>query len=59
MARMLGPLLLTTLIVGWGAPGWLLLGAPFLVAGPAMGPAVRWAEKSRTDVSVVVPSATR
>ncbi|MET7617565.1 MFS transporter [Streptomyces sp. NPDC005408] len=58
VARMLGPLLLTTLIVGWGVPGWLLLGALFLAAGLAMGPAVRWAEKSRTDVSVVVPSGT-
>ncbi|WP_327327651.1 MFS transporter [Streptomyces sp. NBC_01210] len=46
VARMLGPLLLTTLIVGWGVPGWLLLGALFLAAGLAMGPAVRWAEKS-------------
>ncbi|MFF3457331.1 MFS transporter [Streptomyces sp. NPDC002730] len=46
VARMLGPLLLTTLIVGWGVPGWLLLGALFLAAGVAMGPAVRWAEKS-------------
>ncbi|MFF0061465.1 MFS transporter [Streptomyces sp. NPDC005279] len=46
VARMLGPLLLTTLIVSWGVPGWLLLGALFLAAGLAMGPAVRWAEKS-------------
>ncbi|MFD9220641.1 MFS transporter [Streptomyces sp. NPDC060064] len=46
VARMLGPLLLTTLIVDWGVPGWLLLGALFLAAGLAMGPAVRWAEKS-------------
>ncbi|MDP9847472.1 MFS transporter [Streptosporangium lutulentum] len=47
IARMLGPLLLTTLIVTWGAPGWLLLGGLFLGAGLAMGPAVRWAERTR------------
>jgi MFS family permease len=44
VARMLGPLLLTTLIVGWGTAGWLVLGGLFLVAGLAMGPAVRWAQ---------------
>ncbi|MFG3282973.1 MFS transporter [Streptomyces sp. NPDC048111] len=45
LARMLGPLLLTALVVDWGVPGWLLLGALFLAAGLALGPAVRWAEQ--------------
>ncbi|MDN3351343.1 hypothetical protein [Actinomadura sp. DC4] len=45
VARMLGPLLLTTLIIGWGLPGWLVLGGMFLLAGSAMAPAVRWAER--------------
>ncbi|MFG3506620.1 MFS transporter [Streptomyces sp. NPDC047821] len=44
VARMLGPVLLTTLVLGGGVLGWLVLGALFLVAGVAMGPAVRWAE---------------
>ncbi len=62
VARMLGPLLVTTLILGWGTAGWLLLGGLFLVAGLAMGPAVRWAERDRVitgapDVTVV-PSPT-
>ncbi|MEV0112925.1 MFS transporter [Streptomyces sp. NPDC050844] len=47
VARTLGPLLLTWLLVMWGVPGWLLLGGVFLVAGLAMGPAVRWAEADR------------
>ncbi|MFD5871729.1 MFS transporter [Streptomyces sp. NPDC060322] len=51
VARMLGPLLLTSLIVTWGVPGWLLLGALFLAAGLAMGPAVRWA-RSRAAAPV-------
>ncbi|MGK5732604.1 MFS transporter [Streptomyces sp. URMC 124] len=48
VARMLGPLVLTTLVLGWGAFGWLLLGVLFATAGIAMGPAVRWAERART-----------
>ncbi|TVL90358.1 MFS transporter [Streptomyces sp. SAJ15] len=45
VARTLGPLLLTTLLVAWGVAGWLLLGALFLAAGLATGPVVRWAER--------------
>lgn len=47
VARTLGPLLVTTLLIGWGVPGWLLLGGVFLVAGAVTGPAVRWAERAR------------
>jgi hypothetical protein len=43
VARTLGPLLLTALLLLWGIPGWLLLGALLLAASYAMGPAVRWA----------------
>ncbi|WP_410674994.1 MFS transporter [Amycolatopsis sp. cmx-4-68] len=46
VARAVGPVLLTTVVVGWGWPGWLLLGALFAAAGWAMGPAVRWATAS-------------
>ncbi|MPZ82741.1 MAG: MFS transporter [Actinophytocola sp.] len=41
VARMLGPLLVTTLIISWGTIGWLLLGVAFLLAGLAIVPAVR------------------
>ncbi|MFJ6249448.1 MULTISPECIES: hypothetical protein [unclassified Streptomyces] len=47
VARALGPLLVTTLPIGRGVPGWLLLGGVFLVAGAATGPAVRWADTAR------------
>ena len=50
VARMVGPLLLTALVIGWGTAGWLLLGALFLAAGLATGPAVRWAARSRSLV---------
>ncbi|WP_329789260.1 MFS transporter [Lentzea sp. DG1S-22] len=50
VARMVGPALLTTVVLGWGALGWLLVGGLFVVAGYAMGPAVRWArEKNSTS----------
>ncbi|MGI5285131.1 MFS transporter [Nonomuraea polychroma] len=43
VARMLGPVALTALVLGGGTLGWLLLGALFVTAGAAMAPAVRWA----------------
>lgn len=47
IARMLGPVVVTTLLIGWGTLGWLVLGALFLAAGLAMTPALRWAERTR------------
>ncbi|MFF9784664.1 MFS transporter [Streptomyces nigrescens] len=47
LARTLGPLLLTSLLVTWGVPGWLVLGALFLVTGLGMRAVVRWAERDR------------
>ncbi|OIJ95682.1 hypothetical protein [Streptomyces colonosanans] len=47
IARMLGPALLTTLLLGWGTPGRLALGGLFLAAGALFGPAVRRAERAR------------
>ncbi|MER7516830.1 MFS transporter [Streptomyces sp. NPDC126499] len=49
VARTLGPLLVTTLLVGWGVAGWLVLGLIFVAAGFATGPVVRWAERSRAS----------
>ncbi|MEU0118222.1 MFS transporter [Streptomyces bobili] len=47
VARTLGPLVLTTLLLQWGTPGWLLLGGLILAASYAMGPAARWAAAGR------------
>lgn len=59
VARTLGPLVLTTLLLTWGVPGWLLLGGIFAAAGCAMGPAVRRAERSRlrAQTAVAAPQA--
>ncbi|MFG2573628.1 MFS transporter [Streptomyces sp. NPDC048481] len=47
VARTLGPLVLTWLLVEWGTPGWLLLGAATVAASYAMGPAARRAAAVR------------
>ncbi|MFF9013247.1 MFS transporter [Streptomyces sp. NPDC014870] len=49
VARTLGPFLVTALLVTWGAPGWLVLGGIFLLTAAVTGPAVRWAERARTQ----------
>ncbi|MGX1910956.1 MFS transporter [Streptomyces phaeochromogenes] len=54
VARTTGPLVLTSLLVGWGTPGWLLLGGLMLAASYAMGPAVRWATDSRPTAAPTV-----
>ncbi|WP_306184474.1 MFS transporter [Streptomyces sp. MK5] len=41
VARTLGPLVLTSLLVQWGTPGWLLLGGATAAASYVMGPAAR------------------
>jgi hypothetical protein len=59
VARMLGPLLVTTLVLGLGTVGWLVLGVVFLMAGIAMGPAVRWAARTRSagaEAGLLVPA---
>ncbi|WP_406331307.1 MFS transporter [Streptomyces sp. NBC_00203] len=43
VARTMGPLVLTALLVGWGTPGWLLLGGLMAGAAYGMGPAAKWA----------------
>lgn len=47
VARMLGPLLLTALVIDGGTTGWLVLGGLFLLAAFATGPAVAWARRDR------------
>jgi hypothetical protein len=53
---MLGPTQLTTLVLGWGAIGWLVVGALFLGTSCATGPAVRWAARIRSATEAAKPS---
>ncbi|MEU1404195.1 MFS transporter [Streptomyces sp. NPDC005728] len=57
VARTLGPLVVTSLLMGWGTPGWLLLGALMPLAACAMGPvARRTAGRARRTVTEPVPA---
>ncbi|MFD6261273.1 hypothetical protein ACFWFK_09080 [Micromonospora chalcea] len=40
-------MVVTTLAIGWGVPGWLVLGAVFLLLGALVPPVVRWAARTR------------
>ncbi|GAA2824930.1 MFS transporter [Kribbella solani] len=56
IARMLGPAMLTTVILGWGPIGWLVVGVLFLGTSCATGPSVRWAVRTRAVNEDVTPS---
>ncbi|WP_282693887.1 MFS transporter [Streptomyces sp. CC208A] len=47
VARTLGPLVVTTLLIGAGPAGWLVLGGVFVLAATATGPVARWAARTR------------
>ena len=51
LARALGPLTLTSLVLSWSGPGWLVLGAVFALAALSMGPVVAWGERTRTSTA--------
>ena len=46
-AQMIAPVLMTTLVAGWGTPGWLVLAGLFTFAALSSTPATRWAERSQ------------
>ncbi|GAA2383348.1 MFS transporter [Catellatospora methionotrophica] len=47
LANVVAPTVLGLLCVTWGAPGWLLMGAVFVVVGLLSPLVVRWAERTR------------
>ncbi|MER7585106.1 MFS transporter [Kitasatospora sp. NPDC097691] len=52
-AMMAGPALVSTLVIGYGTVGWVVLGAVLAAAGLAMRPVVRWA--GRRDAVLTAP----
>jgi hypothetical protein len=46
-ARAAAPVVLTLLCIRWGVPGWLVLGGIFAAMGALVGPAARWAQRTR------------
>ncbi|GAA3742527.1 MFS transporter [Micromonospora maritima] len=47
LGSMVAPVVVTTLAIGGGVPGWLLLGGSFLLLGALVPPVVRWAARTR------------
>ncbi|SMC71510.1 MFS transporter [Kibdelosporangium aridum] len=56
VARVIAPLMLTALIVTWGIPGWIVLGAVFMITGLLVGPAVRWAQRRSSVIATSLPA---
>ena len=52
-ALLVAPVLMTTLVAEWGAPGWLVLAGIFLVPAVAALPATRWALATRLEPASV------
>ncbi|MFI6759496.1 MFS transporter [Micromonospora sp. NPDC050417] len=58
LGSMLAPVLVTSLAVGWGAPGWLVLAVLFALLGVVQPPVVRWAARTRPFTATPTPTAT-
>ncbi|MEH0825693.1 MULTISPECIES: MFS transporter [unclassified Micromonospora] len=56
LGGMVAPVVVTSLAVGWGAPGWLLLGGMFVLLGALVPPVVRWAARTRPAEPVAEPA---
>jgi MFS family permease len=47
LASMIGPIAVTAVAIEWGMPGWIVLGAMFVLVGALVPPVARWAERNR------------
>lgn len=52
VARALGPVVLTAIVLGWPGPGWLVLGLIFVGAAFALTPVVAWGQRIRGHATV-------
>ncbi|MFJ9844783.1 MFS transporter [Kitasatospora sp. NPDC101155] len=53
LSNAIGPSVLGLVCIGWGEPGWLAMGALFLVAGQAVPLVVKWSDRTRTHSPAV------
>ncbi|WP_234336057.1 MFS transporter [Streptomyces sp. NRRL S-920] len=51
LSNSIGPPLLGLVCLGWGEPGWLVMGALFLVVGQLMPHVVNWSDRTRAHAS--------
>ncbi|WP_349878506.1 MFS transporter [Micromonospora sp. HUAS YX12] len=56
LGSMVAPVVVTTLAIGWGVPGWLVLGVVFLLLGALVPPVVRWAARTRPAAPEPAPA---
>ena len=56
LGSMVAPVVVTTLAIGWGVPGWLVLGVVFMLLGALVPPVVRWAARTRPAMPEPVPA---
>ncbi len=54
----LAPLVVTVLILEWGVPGWIALGAIFCLAGTAMPHVAQWADRRVLSVRISASEET-
>lgn len=58
LARAIGPIALTGLVLTWTGPGWLILGLLFAGTALFMGPVVAWGTRTHTVSSAPAASTT-
>ena len=58
LSAMLAPTVMTLLPITLGPLGWWVLGSVFVLIGLALIPAVAWADRTREQYGVAVPSST-
>ncbi|NED53674.1 MFS transporter [Micromonospora aurantiaca] len=56
LGSMVAPVVVTTLAIGWGVPGWLVLGVVFMLLGALVPPVMRWAARTRPATPEPVPA---
>jgi hypothetical protein len=57
VALMAAPALMTTLVAGWGQPGWVALAVIFMLPAVAAIPVTRWAIRTRPSPAVATAAA--